>query len=165
VSEPLLGWDLVIFDADDTLRYTTVPGQPCPHRPGEWALLPGVAETLRKVPWMSPGGPCVGLASNQDQVGYGLLSEHAARRLLEDLALAATGTVPPPQAIQLCPHRLDVGCECRKPAPGMLRRILAYYGVNSERTLFVGNSDTDRAAAHAAGVRYRGASGVFRRSA
>jgi D-glycero-D-manno-heptose 1,7-bisphosphate phosphatase len=165
VSEPLQAWDLVIFDADDTLRYTTVPGQPCPRGPDEWALLPGVAETLAKVQWLVPGGPRLGLASNQDQVGYGYLSERIARRLLEDLALAATGTVPPAAAIQLCPHRLEVRCECRKPAPGMLRRILAYYGVDPERTLFVGNSDTDRAAARAAGVRYRDAGGVFRRSA
>lgn len=165
MSDPLAGWDLVIFDADDTLRYTTVPGQPCPRGPGEWGLLPGVAETLGKIPWLSHGGPRLGLASNQDQVGYGHLSEHTARRLLEDLALAATGTVPPAPAIQLCPHRLEVRCECRKPAPGMLERILAYYRVDPGRTLFVGNCDTDRAAARGARVRYRDATRVFRRSA
>ena len=95
VSEPLTGWDLVIFDADDTLRRTLVPGRPCPRAPDEWALLPGVAEVLRGIPWMTPGGPRLGLASNQDQIGYGLLDERTARRLLKDLALAATGTVPP----------------------------------------------------------------------
>ena len=165
VSEPLTGWDLVIFDADDTLRHTLVPGRPCPRAPDEWALLPGVAEVLRGIPWMTPGGPRLGLASNQDQIGYGLLDQRTARRLLKDLALAATGTVPPGAAIQLCPHRLEVGCECRKPAPGMLRRIVAHYGVDPSRTLFVGNSDTDRAAARRAGVEYRDARLLFRRSA
>ncbi|HKU62249.1 MAG TPA: HAD-IIIA family hydrolase [Gemmatimonadales bacterium] len=165
MSEPLAGWDLVIFDADDTLRFTTIPGQPSPRGSDEWALLPGVAETLSLVPWMRPGGPRLGLASNQDQIGYGYLSERTARRLLKDLALAATGTVPPPPAIQLCPHRLEVACDCRKPAPGMLRRIIAYYGVQPGGTLFVGNSETDRAAAESAGVRYRDAARAFRRSA
>jgi D-glycero-D-manno-heptose 1,7-bisphosphate phosphatase len=165
VPDPLVGWELVIFDADDTLRSTLVPGQPCPRAPDEWALLPDVAERLRAVPWMTPGGPRLGLASNQDQVGYGKLSERMARRLLEDLALAATGTVPPEPAIQLCPHRLEVSCECRKPAPGMLRRILAFYGAEPSRTLFVGNCETDRDAARRAGVRYRDATAVFRRSA
>lgn len=165
MSDLLRGWEVVIFDADDTLRYTTVSGQPCPRGPEEWALLPGVADTLLRIPWMAPGGPRLGLASNQDQVGYGHLSERTARGLLEDLALAATGTVPPPPAIQLCPHRLEVSCECRKPAPGMLRRILAYYGADPARTLFVGNSDSDRAAARRASVSYRDAGRIFRRSA
>src|SRR5689334_11626787 len=35
---------LFIFDADDTLRHTLVPGQPSPRAADEWELLPGVAE-------------------------------------------------------------------------------------------------------------------------
>lgn len=165
MGERLERYDLVIFDADDTLRTTLVRGQPCPRSSGEWALLPGVAETLRAIPWMAPTGPLLGLASNQDQVGYGHLSEATARRLLGDLALAATGTVPPAPAIQLCPHRLDVSCECRKPAPGMLRRIMAYYGVTPSRTLFVGNTESDRGAAGNARTHYADAGELFRRSA
>jgi len=165
VRERLEAYDLVVFDADDTLRYTVIPGQPCPRRSGEWALLPGVAETLRPIAWMRLGGPLLGLASNQDQVGYGHLSEATARRLLGDLSLAATGTVPPAPAIQLCPHRLDIPCACRKPAPGMLRQIMGYYGVAPERTLFVGNTASDRGAADAARTRYADAREIFRRSA
>ena len=165
MRKPLDSYELVIFDADDTLRHTLVPGQPCPRRSGEWALLPGVAETLRPIRWMAAGGPLLGLASNQDQVGYGHLSEATARRLLGDLALAATGTVPPAPAIQLCPHRLDVRCDCRKPAPGMLRRIMGYYGVAPPRTLFVGNTASDRDAAGAARTDYADAREVFTRTA
>jgi D-glycero-D-manno-heptose 1,7-bisphosphate phosphatase len=165
VPEQLTAYELVVFDADDTLRHTLIPGQPCPRHSGEWALLPGVAETLRPIRWMAPGGPLLGLASNQDQVGYGHLSEATARRLLGDLALAATGTVPPGPAIQLCPHRLDVPCECRKPAPAMLRRIMSYYGVSPARTLFVGNAPSDRGAAEAARTHYADAREVFRRTA
>ena len=31
---------LVVFDADGTLRRTTVPGQPCPRASDQWELLP-----------------------------------------------------------------------------------------------------------------------------
>lgn len=164
MREPLEAYALVIFDADDTLRHTLVPGQPCPRRSSEWALLPGVAEALRPIRWMTEGGPLLGLASNQDQVGYGHLSEATARRLLGDLALAATGTVPPAPAIQLCPHRLEVPCDCRKPAPGMLRRIMRYYGVTPARTLFVGDTPSDLGAAHAARTHFADAREVFTRS-
>src|SRR3954468_24111539 len=78
---------LVVFDADDTLRQTTVPGKPCPHSPDEWTLKPGVEELLHSIPWGEPSGPRVGVASNQDHVAYGLLSLEMAQRLLRDLAV------------------------------------------------------------------------------
>lgn len=157
----LASFGLCIFDADDTLRRTTVPGQPCPRGPGEWELLPGVREVLHRVPWQRPGGPKLGLASNQDQVGAGFFTEAAARDLLRELALAAAGVVPSDEAIQLCPHALGVACDCRKPQPTMLRRIMAYYGVARDGTVLVGNSEADRGAAAAAGVDFLPADRLF----
>jgi D-glycero-D-manno-heptose 1,7-bisphosphate phosphatase len=145
---------LFIFDADDTLRRTTVPGRPCPHRPGEWELMPGVRETLAPVPWERDGGPHLGLASNQDQVGYGYLSMKMARDLLRDLARAAAGVEPVDAALELCPHALHVDCDCRKPKPGMLFRIMAHFDVAPGATVFVGNDAVDQEAAARAGVAY-----------
>ncbi|HYC31466.1 MAG TPA: HAD-IIIA family hydrolase [Gemmatimonadales bacterium] len=147
-------FDLWIFDADGTLRRTTVPGQPCPRRDGEWELLPGVRERLAGIAGSREGPPRFGIASNQDQVGYGLFSEASARELLRALARAALGFEPPPEAIRLCPHRPEDACDCRKPKPGMLREIMRYYGVGPDRTVFVGDSDDDRRAALEAGVAF-----------
>lgn len=159
--DPLAGYRLCIFDADDTLRRTTVPGQPCPRGPGEWELLPGVRERLAPLPWQRDGGPYFGLASNQDQIGAGLFTRRIARDLLRDLARAAIGQAPPDPALQLCPHRLGVACDCRKPGPRMLVRIMAFYGVRPGDTVFVGDSEADRAAAAAAGVRFLDARELF----
>ena len=147
-------FQLFIFDADDTLRRTTVPGKPCPHAADEWELMPGVRETLRQVSWGQPGAPRLGVASNQDQVAYGHLTLERARQLLRDLAVAASGTSPPDDALQLCPHALDVPCGCRKPSPGMLLSIMDHYGVEREATVFVGNHEVDREAAERAGVAF-----------
>jgi len=140
-------YKLFIFDADDTLRRTTAPGKPCPHRPGEWVLMPGVRAALGSVAWGSVGGPYLGIASNQDQVAYGHLTVEMARRLLRDLACSAANFTPPEAALQLCPHALEQECECRKPNPGMLRAIMEYYRVAPGDTLFVGNHEVDRSAA------------------
>ena len=140
-------YKLFIFDADDTLRTTIVPGQPCPRARDEWVLLPGVRETLSPVQWNHQGGPLLGIASNQDQVGYGHLTLDTARELLRDLARTAAGIRLPDPALQLCPHRLDVNCSCRKPRPGMLNAIMEYYRARPEETLFVGNHEADRQAA------------------
>ena len=159
----LESYRLVVFDADDTLRQTVVPGKPCPHGPEEWVLRPGVTELLHRIPWGTASGPHVGLASNQDHIAHGLLSFEMARRLLRDLALAATGSLPGEAALQLCPHSRDAGCECRKPEPGMLLKIMEHYSVAPEETLFVGDADADREAAARAGVRFMWAGDLFGR--
>ena len=157
----LTSYRLVVFDADDTLRKTLVPGKPCPHGPGEWELRHGVREVLQKVRWGEQAAPNLGLASNQDHVAYGFLSLEMARGLLRDLAVAATGSAPADPALQLCPHPLDRACRCRKPEPGMLLSIMRYYGVEAADTLFVGDAEVDRQAAARAGTSFMWASDLF----
>ena len=154
-------YKLFIFDADETLRRTTAPGKPCPHGPGEWMLMPGVRDALRGVGWGSSGGPYLGIASNQDQVGYGHLTLEMARTLLRDLARSAAGFAPPEPGLQLCPHRLEQTCECRKPNPGMLRTIMKYYRVDPADTLFVGNHEVDRLAASRAATGFSWSTDFF----
>lgn len=154
------GIELVVFDADNTLRRTTVAGKPCPHADGEWELMPGVRDVLARVPW-GEHGPQLGIASNQDQIAYGHLTEHTARALLSDMVAAATGGQARAPAIRCCPHALDVACECRKPAPGMLIDIMRHFGVLPEHTLFVGDAATDLEAAMRARVRFLWAADFF----
>ena len=93
---------LYIFDADGTLRRTTVEGLPCPNRPGEWELIPGVRERLGRIDW---GAARFGVASNQGGVGLGYLPLAAALGLLEEMFVEAFGVLaPPPGSIELCPH-------------------------------------------------------------
>jgi D-glycero-D-manno-heptose 1,7-bisphosphate phosphatase len=111
--------------------------------------------------WSEPAGPRLGIASNQDQVGAGLFALETARALLRDLVREAAGVTLPEPAIQLCPHALGVACDCRKPHPAMLQRIMAYYRIGTEETVFVGDREADRAAAAAAGVHYLEARELF----
>jgi D-glycero-D-manno-heptose 1,7-bisphosphate phosphatase len=161
VSGRFADFRLWIFDADDTLRRTTVPGQPCPRSRGEWELLPGVGQALGAVAWSAPEGPRLGIASNQDQIGAGMFALETARGLLRDLAREAAGVTLPESAIQLCPHALGVACDCRKPRPAMLQRIMACYGIGAEETVFVGDSEVDRGAAAEAGVHFLEARELF----
>ncbi|WP_210528376.1 HAD-IIIA family hydrolase [Rubellimicrobium arenae] len=144
---------LVIFDADNTLRRVTIPGKVCPHGPGEWEPLPGIREALAGTRWGS-GGLLMGMASNQDHVFYGHLTESMARQLLMDAAEAATGHRPPAGAVRFCAHAMDAGCACRKPEPGLLIEAMAFHGTPPGATLFVGDAEVDREAAHRAGVAF-----------
>lgn len=140
---------LYIFDADGTLRRCTVPGQPCPNKPGEWELLPGVVERLARVDWNVTG---LGILSNQGGVALGHLSEATAYHLLGDTVTAATGRWPPQGSIFVCPHAPNAGCACRKPSPMGLHKIMALYGHGPRETLYVGDLDSDRECAKRAGV-------------
>jgi D-glycero-D-manno-heptose 1,7-bisphosphate phosphatase len=144
---------LVIFDADNTLRRVTVPGRVCPWGPDEWEPLPGIREALTGTAW-GEGGLRLGLASNQDQVFYGHLSAEMAQRLLMDAAEAATGHRPEEGAARFCPHAMDAGCACRKPAPGLLLEVMAHFRIGPGQTLFVGDAEIDREAAARAGVAF-----------
>jgi D-glycero-D-manno-heptose 1,7-bisphosphate phosphatase len=159
-SELLAGVRLVIFDADDTLRRTTVPGQPCPHHDDEWELMPMVRERLSTIDWRE-GNVTVGVASNQDHVGYGLVDSASVDRMLRSMIDRATdGAVRYPE-IRFCPHRLDVECGCRKPEPGMLLDIMHSRSIPPHATLFIGNSLTDAEAARRARVRFLWAQEFF----
>ncbi len=142
---------LLIFDADGTLRWTTIPGQQCPNRPGEWRLMPKVRETLRSIPWGKEGS-FLGIASNQGGVALGHLSRETAHQLMTDMVAEAIGYVPESTMIEMCTCNPSELCQCRKPAPGMLLKILRHFGMQSAEALYVGDLEIDREAAFRAGI-------------
>lgn len=151
---------LYIFDADGTLRWTTVVGQKYPLAEDQWRLMPNVAERLGAIPW-STEGPWLGIASNQNGVAAGELTEATARALIADMLHAALGAVPAGARVELCICDARATCDCRKPAPGMLLRLLAHFGVEAEDALYVGDLDIDAEAARRAGVPFRHARDFF----
>ena len=145
---------LYIFDADGTLRQSTVPGQLCPNKQGEWELLPNVKERLASINW-GPHGARFGIASNQGGIGMGYMSHEMAYRLLADMVVEAFGVeTPPAGSIEICPHAPHANCKCRKPKPEMLLRLMHRFRARRNETLFVGDMDRDQEAARRAGVNF-----------
>lgn len=148
---------LIIFDADGTLRRCVVEGQPCPNADDEWELLPDVRNTIQSVVNMRPD-VYLAIASNQGGVDLGYIAHDAASAMLTNLGRAA---FPNPYRgkrhwlVTMCPHRPDAGCECRKPRPGMLQRLMRAFEVDPGSTLYVGDLDSDSLAARAAGCRFQ----------
>ena len=139
---------LYIFDVDGTLRMCNVPGQPCPNSPGEWEVIEQALPWFRRTHWQSTR---IAFVSNQGGAGLGLLEETVARRMLRDL-----WNVLLPEHVQgyiyMCPHRPKAGCDCRKPKPALVLSAIADLGGNRSTTILVGDLDSDRLCAEAAGV-------------
>ncbi|WP_405008464.1 HAD-IIIA family hydrolase [Kitasatospora purpeofusca] len=137
---------LTILDRDGVLNVNR-PGHVL--TTGQWRWLPGALDACRRLSGSSGGRLAV--VTNQAAVGRGLLppSGLAAihRRMTDDLARA--GVARP--LVLHCPHRPEARCWCRKPAPGMVHAAMAWFGVDAERTVVVGDHLSDLRAARAAG--------------
>ncbi|MCV3263245.1 HAD hydrolase-like protein [Vibrio harveyi] len=91
------------------------------------------------------------LVSRQiNRVYLGEFTEEVSLQLLNDMVIGVFGFLPDREAIQFCPHAIDGECDCRKPAGGMLKRIIAHFGVDPASTVFVGDRLKDKIAAESA---------------
>ncbi|MEV7662824.1 HAD family hydrolase [Paenarthrobacter sp. NPDC089316] len=132
----------VLFDRDGTL-VVDVPynGDPQLVRPMDGALA-----ALQKV---RGAGLATGVVSNQSGVARGLLTLDqvtSVNRKVEQV-------LGPFDVWEICPHGPGDGCECRKPAPGMILAACRRLGITPDETAFIGDIGADIEAATAAGSR------------
>ncbi len=93
------------------------------------------------------------VVTNQTPVGRGDISPeeldaiHARLRAL----LAHDGAAL--DGIEACPHRKDEGCDCRKPATGLVDRAAAAHGFDPAEAWIVGDHLGDMGLGRAVGAR------------
>lgn len=146
---------LLILDLDGTVRRCIVPGQPCPNRLGQQMLIPGARDHIHA--HLARPGAQIAWASNQGGIGLGFMRETDHVALVDEMegVFLGIGEDARKRILSLwCPHAPAAGCDCRKPRPGMLLRALAATGTPAALALFVGDQDSDRLAAEAAGVAF-----------
>jgi D-glycero-D-manno-heptose 1,7-bisphosphate phosphatase len=114
--------------------------------PDEWRPIPGSLEAIAKLTHL---GWHVAVATNQSGVERGLFDIdvlHAIHNKMTTEVAAKGGRI---DAIFFCPHAPSSGCNCRKPAPGLLLDIAARYGRSLKGVHSVGDSLRDLQAAAA----------------
>jgi D-glycero-D-manno-heptose 1,7-bisphosphate phosphatase len=133
-------------------------GQPeSPLTPDEVTLLPGAATAVRRL--RDSGYVVVGI-SNQPAAAKGVVEmtqlEQVQVRVLELLTLEDAA----PDGFRVCYHHpeglvpeLTLGCDCRKPAPGMLLEAAEELQIDLGASWMIGDTDSDIIAGEAAGCR------------
>ncbi len=138
----------VILDRDGVLNVEAADGG-FVQSPAQWQWLPGALDALRR---LAGAGVRVSVATNQSGVGRGLMTAADVAAVNTRMQADAAGSGGAIAAVFVCPHAPDAGCDCRKPAPGLLLSAVSVSGVAADRTIVVGDDLRDLQAAAAAGL-------------
>ena len=127
------------------------------HKIDDFDFVPGIFEFCRQA--VEQGYQLI-VVTNQSGIGRGYYTEQDFRTLTQWMLDAFADKGAPIQKVFYCPHHPTAGrgdylqdCECRKPKPGMLNQAIDEFGLTAERSLMLGDNQSDIAAAQAAGVR------------
>jgi D-glycero-D-manno-heptose 1,7-bisphosphate phosphatase len=116
----------------------------------EVRFLPNVWDALQK---LGRSETKIVIITNQSAVARGLITLENAWKVQHQVVDEIHKHGGRIDASYLCPHHPDAGCDCRKPAPGMLRQAAQELDLDMSRSWLVGDAVSDLQAARAAGVR------------
>ncbi|HTL12694.1 MAG TPA: HAD-IIIA family hydrolase [Bdellovibrionota bacterium] len=145
---------LVILDRDGVLNAVVVDPEQgtidSPMVPAQVRILPGVPEALKR---LTEAGFHLFIASNQPAAAKGKTTranlEATHQTIVEQVSLPGVRI----EGSLICFHRSEVGCDCRKPSPKMLKQALAQVpGADPATSWMVGDGVTDVQAGRAAGL-------------
>lgn len=137
----------VFLDRDGVLNERLPPGE-FVRSTADFRWIRGAADA---VALLESRGYVPIVVSNQRGIAEGSVSWNTIRaveRLIQD-ELARRGSAI--AGFHYCPHSRDAGCECRKPAPGLLLRAAREHGVDLSASVMVGDAESDVEAGRAAG--------------
>ena len=104
----------------------------------EWLPLPGSIDAVAR---LHRSGFTIAVATNQSGIARGYFSAReleAMHHKMQQLVAEAGGEIA---AIAYCPHGPDDNCACRKPKPGLLRRLVGQF--SASQTWVIGDSLRD----------------------
>ena len=137
----------VILDRDGVINHDSVTYIKTPE---EWRPLEG---SLKAIAALTDAGFLVAVITNQSGVGRGLLSEAMLQRIHAKMRSAVETAGGHIAGIYYCPHRPDEGCDCRKPATGLLDRLEEELRFPLAGTPLIGDKDSDLELARRVGAR------------
>jgi histidinol-phosphate phosphatase family protein len=134
-------YDAVLFDRDGTL----IADVPYNGDPTKVTPMPGARAALDR---LRAAGLRLGVVTNQSGLARGrfTIGQLASVNHRVEELLGPFGTW------QICPHDDTAGCDCRKPAPGLVEAAARALGTTPGRCVVVGDIGRDMTAALAAGA-------------
>src|SRR2546423_10144261 len=126
----------VFLDRDGTL----IDDVGYPRDPAGVRLVDGAAEALVA---LRQAGFRLVVVSNQSGIGRGLVTEDEARSVHERFVSELEHRGVRLDGVRYCPHAPEAGCDCRKPAPGLLLTAAVDLGLDLDASFMVGAKGPD----------------------
>lgn len=136
---------LVILDRDGVINFDSAQFI---KSPAEWKPIPGSLEAIAR---LNQAGYRVVVATNQSGVGRSLFDMDTLNSIHEKMHKALFSVGGRVDAIFFCPHTADSACDCRKPKPGMFKRISETLNADLKGVPAIGDSLRDLQACAALG--------------
>lgn len=136
---------LVLIDRDGVLNEDRADYVKAPD---ELVLIPGAAAAVAR---FNGAGVRVAVCTNQSCVGRGIIAMRQLERIHLHLREQLARDGAHLDDILVCPHAPGAGCECRKPAAGLLRAALRRFGATAAETPVIGDAARDMIAAASLG--------------
>ncbi len=106
--------------------------------PAKVEVFQGAADALRQ---LKDRGFKIVVITNQSGIGRGYMTEDDYRAVEREFESQLGSDLV--DATYFCPHSPDESCDCRKPAPGMLRQAAEEHQIDLTKSYFVGDKDSD----------------------
>jgi len=115
----------------------------------QWRPIDGSIEAMGK---LFAAGCKMVVVTNQSGIGRGYYDRQELFAMHRKMARLLAGQAAQVEGVLFCPHLPDVGCDCRKPAAGMLLQAMACFNFSADEAVMIGDSERDLIAAAAANV-------------
>jgi len=130
---------VINMDSDDYIK-----------TPVEWVPIESSLSAIAK---LTKAGFIIAVASNQSGIGRGFFNLDTLKQINDKMLKAVEDAGGLISEIEFCADHPDKAGPFRKPAPGMLNKLLKQFDAKPEETWFVGDSVSDIQCAKAAGCK------------
>lgn len=139
----------IFLDRDGVIN-AKLPEDRYVKRPAELALMPDVADALRRLRGL---GYLLVIVTNQRGIGRGFMTAEDLEAVHDHLKRELSRGDAQIDAVYYCPHDIWESCMCRKPEPGLILTAASDWDIDLKASYLVGDSPSDMEAGHRAGTR------------
>jgi D,D-heptose 1,7-bisphosphate phosphatase len=116
----------------------------------EFVLIEGIFDVIKSI---KDKGYLVIIITNQSAINRKIINKNDLEKIHNFLFKQAEKQNIIIDGIYFCPHTPNENCKCRKPKPGMILKAAQEFQIDLEKSVMVGDSETDIEAAQRAGCR------------
>ncbi len=120
------------------------------HDTKQFKIIPGAIEAMKK---LQDAGYRLVITTNQPGIGLGYFTKENLYQVNKELFKACSELNVNIDKIYYCPHSKAEGCNCRKPATGMIDRAVKELNIDLENSYMIGDTTIDMKFGNNAGVK------------